>query len=56
VLRLVLGGGMVCFEIQTICVDRFGLDGYLRQAEIRVTDATVVPWVFDRAMETLRPV
>ncbi|MFI7675456.1 TIGR03619 family F420-dependent LLM class oxidoreductase [Actinophytocola sp. NPDC049390] len=34
------------FEIQAVCVDRFGLDGYRRQAEIGVTDAIVVPWVF----------
>ncbi len=26
--------------------NRFGLDGYRRQAEIGVTDAIVVPWVF----------
>ena len=35
------------FEIQAVCVDRFGLDGYRAQAEIGVTDAIVVPWVFD---------
>ncbi len=34
------------FEIQAVCVDRFGLDGYRQQAEIGVTDAIVVPWVF----------
>jgi probable F420-dependent oxidoreductase len=34
------------FEIQAVCVDRFGLDGYRRQAEIGVTDAIVVPWLF----------
>jgi hypothetical protein len=34
------------FEIQAVCVDRFGLDGYRRQADIGVTDAIVVPWVF----------
>ncbi|GAB1508938.1 TIGR03619 family F420-dependent LLM class oxidoreductase [Actinophytocola sp. KF-1] len=34
------------FEIQAVCVDRFGLDGFRRQAEIGVTDAIVVPWVF----------
>lgn len=34
------------FEIQAVCVDRFGLDGYRAQAEIGVTDAIVVPWVF----------
>jgi probable F420-dependent oxidoreductase len=34
------------FEIQAVCVDRFGVDGYRAQAEIGVTDAIVVPWVF----------
>jgi probable F420-dependent oxidoreductase len=37
----------VPFEIQAVCVDRFGLDGYRQQADIGVTDAIVVPWVFD---------
>lgn len=35
------------FEIQGVCTDRFGLDGYRQQAEIGVTDAITVPWVFD---------
>lgn len=35
------------FEIQAVCVDRFGLDGYREQAEIGVTDILAVPWVFD---------
>jgi probable F420-dependent oxidoreductase len=35
----------VPFEIQAVCVDRFGLDGYRQQAEIGVTDAVVMPWV-----------
>jgi len=34
------------FEIQAVCTDRFGLDGYRQQAEIGVTDAVVVPWLF----------
>ena len=34
------------FEIQAVCVDRFGLDGYRAQADLGVTDAIVVPWVF----------
>lgn len=33
------------FEIQAVCVDRFGLDGYRAQAEIGVTDAITVPWL-----------
>jgi len=34
------------FEIQAVCIDRFGVDGYRAQAEAGVTDAIVVPWVF----------
>jgi probable F420-dependent oxidoreductase len=34
------------FEIQAVCTDRFGLDGYRELAEIGVTDAIVVPWAF----------
>jgi probable F420-dependent oxidoreductase len=34
------------FEIQAVCVDRFGLDGYRQQADVGVTDAIVMPWVF----------
>jgi probable F420-dependent oxidoreductase len=34
------------FEIQAVCTDRFGLDGYRQQAEIGVTDAVVMPWLF----------
>jgi probable F420-dependent oxidoreductase len=46
VLRTEYGRDDVPFEIQAVCVDRFGLDGYRAQAEIGVTDAIVVPWVF----------
>lgn len=35
------------FEIQAVCIDRFGLDGYREQAEAGVTDAIVVPWVLE---------
>jgi probable F420-dependent oxidoreductase len=34
------------FEIQAVCIDRFGLDGFRQQADIGVTDAIVVPWRF----------
>jgi probable F420-dependent oxidoreductase len=34
------------FEIQAVCVNRFGVDGYRAQADLGVTDAIVVPWVF----------
>ncbi|WP_028920863.1 TIGR03619 family F420-dependent LLM class oxidoreductase [Pseudonocardia acaciae] len=46
-LRAENGSAGEPFEIQAVCVDRFGLDGYRQQAEIGVTDAIVVPWVFD---------
>lgn len=46
-MRAECGRADAPFEIQSVCVDRFGLDGYQRQAEIGVTDATVVPWAFD---------
>jgi probable F420-dependent oxidoreductase len=35
------------FEIQAVCVDRSGLDGYRDQAEIGVTDVITIPWVLD---------
>lgn len=35
------------YEIQAVCIDAFGLDGYRRQADAGVTDAITVPWVFD---------
>lgn len=34
------------FEIQAVCVDRFGLAGFQQQAEAGVTDAIVMPWRF----------
>ncbi|ANZ41048.1 LLM class F420-dependent oxidoreductase [Lentzea guizhouensis] len=34
------------FEIQAVCVDRFGLDGYRQLEEIGVTDVIVLPWLF----------
>jgi probable F420-dependent oxidoreductase len=36
----------VPFEIQAVCIDQFGVDGYRKQAEIGVTDVLVAPWVF----------
>ncbi|MEV0947629.1 TIGR03619 family F420-dependent LLM class oxidoreductase [Rhodococcus sp. NPDC049939] len=35
------------FEIQAVCVDRFGKDGYSQLADAGVTDTIVVPWIFD---------
>ncbi|MEV0703160.1 TIGR03619 family F420-dependent LLM class oxidoreductase [Saccharopolyspora sp. NPDC050389] len=46
-LRAEFGRADEPFEIQAVCVDRFGADGYREQAEIGVTDAIVVPWLFD---------
>ncbi|MEV6710501.1 TIGR03619 family F420-dependent LLM class oxidoreductase [Lentzea sp. NPDC051208] len=34
------------FEVQAVCIDRFGLDGYKQLDEIGVTDTIVVPWLF----------
>lgn len=46
VLRTEYGRADEPFEIQAVCIDRFGVDGYRAQAEAGVTDAIVVPWVF----------
>ncbi|SDX79351.1 probable F420-dependent oxidoreductase, Rv2161c family [Saccharopolyspora shandongensis] len=46
-LRAECGRAGEPFEIQAVCVDRFGVDGYREQAEIGVTDAIVVPWLLD---------
>jgi alkanesulfonate monooxygenase SsuD/methylene tetrahydromethanopterin reductase-like flavin-dependent oxidoreductase (luciferase family) len=46
-LRAELGRADDPFEIQAVCIDRFGLDGYRAQRDIGVTDAIVVPWLFD---------
>jgi probable F420-dependent oxidoreductase len=34
------------FEIQAVCIDRFGVDGYREQFDAGVTDIIVVPWLF----------
>ena len=44
-LRGEYGRADLPFEIQAVCLDRFGLDGYRQQAEAGVTDAIVVPWL-----------
>jgi hypothetical protein len=46
-LRTEYGRAGAPFEIQAVCLDRFGLDGYRQQADLGVTDAIVMPWVFD---------
>ncbi len=45
-LRVEYGRADQPFEIQAVCIDRFGLDGFREQAEAGVTDAIVVPWRF----------
>jgi len=45
-LRAEYGKADQPFEIQAVCIDRFGLDGFRQQADIGVTDAIVVPWRF----------
>ncbi|MFF3574381.1 TIGR03619 family F420-dependent LLM class oxidoreductase [Nocardia jiangxiensis] len=35
------------FEIQVVCIDRFGKSGYEELAAAGVTDSIVVPWIFD---------
>ncbi|NLU62733.1 TIGR03619 family F420-dependent LLM class oxidoreductase [Rhodococcus sp. HNM0563] len=35
------------FEIQTVCIDKFGSSGYAELADAGVTDIIVVPWIFD---------
>lgn len=35
------------FEIQAVCIDKFGRDGYQDLADAGVTDAIVVPWLAD---------
>jgi probable F420-dependent oxidoreductase len=46
-LRAEYGRAKEPFEIQAVCIDRFGLDGYREQAEIGVTDVITQPWVFE---------
>jgi probable F420-dependent oxidoreductase len=33
------------FEIQSVCIDKFGVDGYREQFEAGVTDIIVMPWL-----------
>jgi len=47
VLRAEYGRDTEPFEIQAVCIDRFGLDGYRQLAEIGVTDIITVPWMLD---------
>ncbi|HKS98141.1 MAG TPA: TIGR03619 family F420-dependent LLM class oxidoreductase [Rugosimonospora sp.] len=44
-LRATYGRADQPFEIQAVCIDRFGVKGYQEQAAAGVTDAIVVPWM-----------
>ncbi|NKR92851.1 TIGR03619 family F420-dependent LLM class oxidoreductase [Rhodococcus hoagii] len=46
-LRTEYGRAELPFEIQAVCIDRFGKDGYAEMAEAGITDSIVVPWIFD---------
>ncbi|MCD5420277.1 LLM class F420-dependent oxidoreductase [Rhodococcus sp. 852002-51564_SCH6189132-a] len=46
-LRAEYGHSDEPFEIQAVCVDRFGSSGYAELADAGVTDIIVVPWIFD---------
>lgn len=46
-LRAEFDRGSEPFEIQAVCVDRFGRSGYQDLADAGVTDAIVVPWLMD---------
>lgn len=46
-LREEYGRAELPYEIQTVCIDRFGKEGYAELAEAGVTDTIVVPWIFD---------
>lgn len=46
-LRTEYGKAEEPYEIQTVCIDRFGKDGYAELEEAGVTDIITVPWIFD---------
>lgn len=46
-LREEYGRSDLPFEIQAVCIDRFGSSGYAELADAGVTDIIVVPWIFD---------
>jgi probable F420-dependent oxidoreductase len=47
ILRLEYGRADVPFEIQAVCIDKFGVDGHRELAAAGVTDNIVIPWIFD---------
>jgi probable F420-dependent oxidoreductase len=46
-LRKEYGRDAEPFELQAVCTDRFGLDGYRQLEEIGITDVITIPWLFD---------
>ncbi|MUL66297.1 LLM class F420-dependent oxidoreductase [Mycobacterium sp. CBMA 234] len=46
-LRAEYGRADVPFEIQAVCIDKFGVDGHRELAAAGVTDNIVIPWIFD---------
>ena len=46
-LRAEIGRAERPFEIQAVCIDKFGVDGHKELADVGVTDNIVIPWVFD---------
>lgn len=47
VLRHEYGRADRPFEIQAVCIDKFGVDGHRELAAAGVTDNIVIPWIFD---------
>ena len=35
------------FELQAVCIDKFGVDGHRELAKVGVTDNIVIPWIFE---------
>ncbi|WP_370065517.1 TIGR03619 family F420-dependent LLM class oxidoreductase [Mycobacterium sp. MAA66] len=46
-LRSEYGRADAPFEIQAVCIDKFGVDGHRELAAAGVTDNIVIPWIFD---------
>ncbi len=46
-LRAETGRAELPFEIQAVCIDKFGVDGHRELAEIGVTDYITIPWLLD---------
>lgn len=46
-LRAEIGRTDQPFEIQAVCIDKFGVDGHRELAAAGVTDNIVIPWIFD---------